>query len=267
MSHPIGRCVGQLVCGMAILLAAQACSSPDVAVAPPDKRPSFLVDCTDEGPPQPDCPVTFSPEEDTSYIATRSGPADGTEPVWSGESAESFPGPYFCPQRYPAPIVKAYIYEYAEHAWFATLGDATLIRVTGRTVLGQPMADYQLPYEDMLSIRPWHKYTLLSSLGATIKVVCSARRVRTGLGWRVELGPMTNYGLVGSIVLTNPYSSGGGGSRGWSYGSGGVFVNGAGVDAQLAAQRYIEHGDCTVGYEIWEDGAMVCDAGGMPTST
>jgi hypothetical protein len=85
-------------------------------------------------------------------------------------------------------------------------------------------------------------------------------------------GRMVVYDVQASIIL-NPGEesppSGGGASRGWAHQrlTGEEYRNGAGQgeDWRDVLDRWLYGGEWTVGWEIWVDGEMACDAQGNET--
>jgi hypothetical protein len=220
--------------------------------------------CTDMGEPEPGCPVSWSALEGSEEIATPAGSADGSEPLWLGEPASSFSeSALTCPQTIAAATNKAYIIEFGEDAYFRVTGLVKHANL-GYSVYGSPMASYRVPPGAIRSYSPLDKYEMI---GGLMYARCNIVIVRTGLGVRVELGPITWYNYDGSIFLSSlPPRPGEDEGRGWGFrnsGTGSTTYGGTPTGVLLSAlAKYDSGGGCTKGVEIWIDGWQVCDAYG-----
>ena len=188
--------------------------------------------------------------------------ADGTEPLWDGESfALSENGNFqsVCPPYFPYVNFSEYVPSTAEDARFHVTGPITKIGDLGYTVYGRPMARYRLP--EMVFNSTDGRYSIY---GGTIGITClvELRRV-LGNFYQVELQIWRAWGYdsPGGVRYNRSPLAGGGDGGGWGWSDDGSS-NGSGDGWSTALQTYLSGGGCTAGFEIWVDDDQKCDAYG-----
>ena len=217
--------------------------------------------CTDTGPTEPGCPVQIIFNEYEDDMAQDAGAATGAESLWSGQAdLSAFADPYSCPDQITLARNKVYIPEYGEDATFLVT-NLNKVSNDGYGGLGQPMATYAVGPRSFNSVVPLGKYKMY---GGFMKARCTIKTVRTQAGIRVMVGAILWYDYQGEIDLASNSAGGGDDTRGWAYSNNGSQsgMGNGGPTPQSVINRLLGGGGCTVGWEVWIDGAMACDAKG-----
>lgn len=248
------------VFSLALLLVG--CTQETVAPPTAGHRSLRSEVCTILPPTQPGCPIGFSASEAEDNFATSAGSADGSEPAWYGQTEPSLTAPLKCPATISVATNKVWIPEYSENATFYVMG-LVKVRDIGYSALGEPMAEYRVPFIETSSAQPLGKYKML---GGSMYGRCKVQELKVGSTVKVMVGPITWYNYDGEIFLAEDSYPGGGNDadRGWAFRDsqqGTTTGRGAGVPSDVV-NRFLNHGECTLGWEIWVDQMMRCDAHG-----
>lgn len=188
-------------------------------------------------------------------------------PLWSGQTYDQLSSIAEMPKCRSSEFitVKVTVLHYGEHAYFFLKTPVPKIR-DGQWdyVHNKPTAEYQVPNSYILSDIPGGKYRIY---GGTIMARCAWRLLRTPFGFEVHMGQVTTYGYNGILELAPSNGTGPGRGRGWgarfgSTDSGSGNGWGSGGSWQEALAKYLDTQQCTVGWEIWIDGAQRCRADG-----
>jgi hypothetical protein len=208
------------------------------------------------------CPLDYSTVDLASYGAPDIGPANGTEPLWSGEQVQYQPGEWICPQSWSASFA-AWIPKYSATAYFRLLLPVTLRRIVGFNEAGVPIAEFDVdPHEEFTSYDPPGVY---AGRGGTLYGLCYTKLARTNGNRATIDGFIRYFGYTGTLYRRSTGGSGGG--RGWIFRDLATGITTpspalVGGSAGYAIDQWEDFELCTAGWELWENGHMKCNANG-----
>lgn len=220
-----------------VILSLGACDSPSEPIGRIDLAPLYSVPSRDD---------TSGSTDFASIVSS----ANGNEELWAGETVDELTSAYVCPPWVDRPHFDHKTHHYRhEH------------RVYRVAIIGQvgsiPKARYHLATSTLSD-----DGTRQISPG-DLDGSCFVRLVRSFAGLSAYMGYMAWYKFWGSEGPASGPS--GSGSRGWGYYSSATgATSGAGDGSWITAvETWLSSGACTVGWEIWVDGDMVCDSRGV----
>lgn len=119
---------------------------------------------------------------------------------------------------------------------------------------GRPHAVYQNTSGRVFSEDGTHEL-----LNAKVRVACMFVVRVTAAGTRLIVGQLAMLGATGRAI---PVGDGDGGDEfgGWGHESSGGGRTGGGAGWEQAVHNWVAHGTCTPGFDIYEDGLLVCSA-------
>lgn len=223
--------------------------------------------CPIEGPVPDGCPLEFQDSDDENPFATEVGTATGLETLWTGRDVNPSSDILECSPYLVNPSFTIYVPDYGSTVTFAGHGTFNKI-ATLPTLAGVPGAVYQVGSGPYYSARPLGTY---SALGGTIEARCLTTRFRTGTGVALIMGKNIYSNYTGQIIRNGATSGGGEDEteRGWasSYSD---ETTGASTESAINSPsavilNYVSHDECTIGWEVWIDGDLKCNADGTHT--
>lgn len=230
-----------------IVIEGAAFAKPDTTGLPEDSVESDDGDPGSEG-------WWLDEIHNQHYASFVSSSASASLPLWSGET-------------YPAP---GYAFQCPTKAWGV---DWSVRSYQGQRIhfnMNPFMAVYYqgpapsgaigVPGGRFSAPNTWHSYSTdgeWRAWGGNLYGECHGQYRRTNLLFKVWVGFMRWYSFDGAIEAT--WGGGGyGPDGGWGAKFGSTY-SGQGTAWGAALNAYLDHQQCTPGWEIWVDGIMACD--------